>query len=191
MDASAKMKASDELRKLLDKQILIKNKLEVEKRELTKEIERIRAATKELEEKIQKEYDTLIVEMKKTISNLDIEELKFLEFKSIPGSGIDKNKKYLGHYLVYISLLKKYSNYKIPFCMDSFIKNEISDSSEVKMFEAIDKYFFDEENQTFFSIISKNLKNLNKETSYHKTILSGNLLSKEKYGEIKTKFDFE
>lgn len=191
VDASAKMKASNELRKLLDRQILIKNELENEIKELTKEINKIRKATKELEEKIQKEYDTLIVEMKKTISNLDIEELKFLEFKSIPGSGIDKNKKFLGHYLVYISLLKKYSNYKIPLCMDSFIKNEISDISEVKMFEAIDKYFFDEENQTFFSIISKNLKNLNQETNYHKTNLSGKILSKEKYEEIKTKFYFE
>ena len=75
--------------------------------------------------------------------------------------------------------------------MDSFIKNEISDISEVKMFEAIDKYFFDEENQTFFSIISKNLKNLNQETNYHKTNLSGKILSKEKYEEIKTKFYFE
>lgn len=191
VDASAKKKASDELRKLLDKQISTKNELETEIKDLIKQIKKIQETTKELEEKIQKEYDTLAVEMKKTIPNLDVEELKFLDFKSIPGSGIDKNKKFLGHYLVYISLLKKYSNYKIPFCMDSFIKNEISDTSEVRMFEAIDKYFFDEENQTFFSIISKNLKNLNKETSYHKTNLSGKILSKEKYEEIKIKFDFE
>lgn len=191
VDASAKMKALDELRNLLDKQVLIKKKLENEISELTKEINKIQKATKELEEKIRKEYDTLIVEMKKVISNLDIEESKFLKFNSIPGSGIDNNKKFLGHYLVYISLLKKYGNYKIPFCMDSFIKNEISDTSEVTMFEAIDKYFFDEENQTFFSIISKNLKNLNPETNYHKTNLSGKMLSKEKYEEIKSKFVFK
>lgn len=191
VDASAKMKASEELRNLLDKQVLIKNALENKIKELNKTINKMQKATKELEREIEKKYDTLIVEMKKDISNLDIDEAKFLKFNSIPGSGIDNNKKRLGHYLVYVSLLKKYSNYKIPFCMDSFIKNEISDASEVMMFEAINKYFFDEENQTFFSIISKNVKNLNQETNYHKTNLSGKLLSKEKYEEIKVKFIFE
>lgn len=193
VDASAKIQATNELSGLLEKQILLKDTLNNDIKKLDSEIRKIKKETKELEITIMKDYETLVIDMKKIISNLDVDELNFLEFKSIPGSGIDKNKKFLGYYLIYMNLLKKYNTYTIPFCMDSFIKNEISDVSETKMFEAIEKYFFDENYQTFFSIISKNLKNLSFDEGkeYNRIILGDKLLSRGKFDIIRKKFEFE
>ncbi|WP_139995536.1 hypothetical protein [Kurthia sp. Dielmo] len=118
-------------------------------------------------------------------------ELKFLDFKKISGSGMDKNKKYLAYYLVYFSLLRKSSSYMIPFCMDSFIKNEITGETAREMFEAIEKYFFDTNNQSFFSIVSENLKHLEHEDNYNKIEIDGKLLSKDKYDDIALKIKFD
>ena len=76
--------------------------------------------------------------------------------------------------------------------MDSFIRNEISGKSAQEMFEAIEKYFFDDNNQSFFLIVSdNNLKHLKNENNYSKIQVHGKLLSKDKYDEIALKFKFD
>ncbi|OXS57159.1 hypothetical protein B1B00_15880 [Bacillus sp. DSM 27956] len=144
-----------------------------------------------LREAIEKDYNLLMYDIKKVLTSVNMNELKFLEFKKIPGSGMDKNKKYLAYYLAYFSLLRKYSSYLIPFCMDSFIKNEITGETAREMFEAIEKYFFDINNQSFFSIVSENLKHLEGRDSYKKIEVDGKLLLKSKYDEISLEFKFE
>jgi len=133
----------------------------------------------------------LVFEIKKVLTSVNMNELKFLDFKKISGSGMDKNKKYLAYYLVYFSLLRKSSSYMFPFCMDSFIKNEITGETAREMFEAIEKYFFDTNNQSFFSIVSENLKHLEYEDNYNKIEIDGKLLSKDKYDDIALKIKFD
>ncbi|AYJ46995.1 hypothetical protein D8N35_17630 (plasmid) [Enterococcus casseliflavus] len=59
------------------------------------------------------------------------------------------------------------------------------------MFGAIEKFFFDKNKQTFFSVISENLKHFNNTVSYHQIDVNGKLLLKEKYDEISLDFHFD
>lgn len=189
--ASAKNETTNELQSLVDKEILSQSSLEEKIKDLKKVIKELKEEKNILNEKIKMDYESLIFDLKKILKDLNINELKFLEFKKIPGSGMDKNKKYLAYYLAYFSLLRKYSTYFLPFCMDSFIKNEITDESSQYMFAAIEKYFFDSHYQSFFSIVSENLKHLEYEDNYNKIEVNGKLLSKQKYKDIEAKFIFD
>lgn len=189
--ATAKNEASIELENLIDKQMVSKSKLEEKIKGLRKKINELKKEKESSREAIEKKYNILLNELKRILTDGNMEELKFLDFKKISGSGMDKNKKYLAYYLVYFSLLREYSAYTIPFCMDSFIKNEITGETARKMFGAIEKYFFYIDNQSFFSIITENLKHLKLEDSYNKIEVNGKILSKDKYNDISMKFEFD
>lgn len=189
--ASAKNETVNELQILVDKHVLSKGSLEEAIKKLRKDINELKKEKGHLNETIKVEYDILIHELKKILKGVDMNELKFLEFKKITGSGMDKNKKYLAYYLAYFNLLRKYSTYHIPFCMDSFIRNEITDLSSQHMFAAVEKYFFDSNYQSFFSIVSENLKHLEDKDNYNNVEVNGKLLSKQKYKEIELKFVFD
>lgn len=189
--ATAINEASNELENLVDKQVLSKKSLEEKIKALRKKINDLKKEKESLNEDIEKDYNILVFEIKKVLTSVNMNELKFLDFKKISGSGMDKNKKYLAYYLVYFSLLRKSSSYMFPFCMDSFIKNEITGETAREMFEAIEKYFFDTNNQSFFSIVSENLKHLEYEDNYNKIEIDGKLLSKDKYDDIALKIKFD
>ncbi len=189
--ATAKNETFKELENLVDKQVLSKNNLEEIMKLLRKKINKLKKEKKSLKEIIEQNYINLVCEIKEVLTDINLVELKFLDFKKISGSGMDKNKKYLAYYLIYFSLLRKSSSYTIPFCMDSFIKNEITGQTAKKMFKAIEKYFFDTNNQSFFSIVSENLKHLELVDSYNKIKVEGKLLAKDKYDEIALKFKFD
>ncbi|QWI48171.1 MULTISPECIES: hypothetical protein [Bacillus cereus group] len=188
---SAKNEAVNEMENLIDKQIIIKHNLEEKIKKLRKQIKELNEEKQELRTSIEKDFDVLISKLKGSLTGININELKFLDFKKIAGSGMDKNKKYLAYYLVYFNLLEKYSSYRIPFCMDSFIKNEISGDNANEMFSAIEEYFFSNDNQTFFSIVSENLRHLKHEKKYNKIEVDGKLLSKDMYTEISSKLTFK
>ena len=189
--ATAKNEASKELENLVDKQMVSKGDLEDKIKELRKKIKDLKKEKESSRETIEKEYNILLYEIKRILTDGNMEELKFLDFKKISGSGMDKNKKYLAYYLVYFSLLREYSSYTIPFCMDSFIKNEITGETAREMFGAIEKYFFNINNQSFFSIVTENLKHLKREDTYNKVEVYGKLLSKDKYNDISMNFEFD
>lgn len=188
--ATVKNEAIHELENLINKQVVSKENFHREIKDLNKDIRRLKKEKQFLSDDIEKNYNILLTELKSVLTDIDITDHKFLDFKKINGSGMNKNKKYLAYYLIYFSLLKKYSSYSIPFCIDSFIKNEITGESSKEMFKAIEQYFFDNDNQSFFSIVSENLKYLEHLESYNKVKLNGRLLSKSKYQEISTKFNF-
>ena len=188
--ATVKNEAIHELESLINKQVVSKENFHREIKDLNKDIRRLKKEKQFLSDDIEKNYNILLTELKSVLTDIDITDHKFLDFKKINGSGMNKNKKYLAYYLIYFSLLKKYSSYSIPFCIDSFIKNEITGESSKEMFKAIEQYFFDNDNQSFFSIVSENLKYLEHLESYNKVKLNGRLLSKSKYQEISTKFNF-
>lgn len=189
--AAARTEAINEMENLIEKQIILKSSLEQNLKELRKQLSYLNREKKDLKTSIENKYNELLIEMKTIFSKTNLNELEFLNFKKIDGSGMDKNKKYLAYYLVYFNLLKKYGTYKIPFCMDSFIKNEISDDNAVEMFGAIKNYFFDSENQVFFSIVSENLKHFTSIDDYNQIEVNGKLLLKEYYDKISLKFHFD
>ncbi|PID05016.1 MULTISPECIES: hypothetical protein [unclassified Sporosarcina] len=189
--ASAKNEAVNEMENLVDKQILLKSSLEKQIKVLRKAIKDLNKEKQELRDSIENEYNNLVSKIKDVLTGTDLNELQFLDFKKIVGSGMDKNKKFLAYYLIYFNLLRQKGTYEFPFCMDSFIKNEISGDNATEMFNAIETYFFEENKQTFFSIVSENLKHLNAKESYNKVEVDGKLLLKEKYDEISKRFVFK
>ncbi|MBC2242863.1 hypothetical protein HCB25_02220 [Listeria booriae] len=188
---TAKKEAINEMENLIEKQILMKHRLEETIKVLIKKIKELKSEKRELRMSLEKDYDIQISHVKSILTGVNLNELKFLEFKKIEGSGMNKNKKYLAYYLVYFNLVKKYGSYKIPFCIDSFIKNEIAGDNAIEMFGAVENYFFDDNIQSFFSIVSDNLKHLKHEKDYNKVVVSGKLLSKDRYDDISLKFNFE
>lgn len=189
--ATAKNEAVNEMESLIDKQVLLKSSLEQKIKNLKKQITTLSKEKEKLRASINKTYDVLISKISTILTGSSMDELKFLEFKKIKGSGMDKNKKFLAYYLVYFNLLRKYSSYEIPFCMDSFIKNEISGANASEMFTAIEAFFFSENNQSFFSIVSENLRHLEHKDDYNKVSVDGKLLLASKYEDISLRFVFE
>lgn len=189
--AAARTEAINEMENLIEKQRILKDCLEKNIVNLRKKLRDLKKEKKVLRTTIENRYKELIISMKTIFSKTNLNELDFLKFKKIDGSGIDKNKKYLAYYLIYFNLLKEYGAYSIPFCMDSFIKNEISGANAVEMFGAIEKYFLDNDNQSFFSIVSENLKHFNNTDEFNQIEVDGKLLLKENYDEISLQFNFE
>ncbi|MBG9979435.1 hypothetical protein [Facklamia lactis] len=156
---------------------------------LNKLIEEHKQNLKLRREDISKEYLYFLSTIQRMIPEINSEELEFLQFKKIDGSGMIRNRKFLGYYLTYIQLLKKYSVYNIPLCMDSFIKNEIDEKNEIELFSAINRFFFDENFQTFFSVIGRNYKYLKNEEKFHIVNIGSKLLTREKYNEVSAKLE--
>jgi len=189
--AAARTEAINEMENLIEKQVELKVSLEQNLVKLRKTLAELNKEKKDLRKTIENRYNELIINMKTIFSKTNLNELDFMKFKKIDGSGIDKNKKYLAYYLIYFNLLREYGTYTIPFCMDSFIKNEISGDNAIEMFGAIEKYFFDSNNQSFFSIVSENLKHFENTKEYNQVEVNGKLLLKENYDKVSLKFHFE
>lgn len=116
---------------------------------------------------IKKKYEELINEYELYFQSVKLDDIKFYSFKEITGSGMDANKKMLALYTLYTNLIDEYSNIRVPFAMDSFIKNETSTELKEQMFGFLSKYYLSIKGQTFFSIINENIKYLDETNKYN------------------------
>lgn len=181
VDAVSENKASDELNSILKNQLEQLSTLYEKIKEIKSELRSLKKVQKDRKELLLNKYDTFKIDLKRVLPDVDLNELSFLQFKSMPGSGMDKNKKYLAYYLLYFRLLKEYGIYDIPFGMDSFIKNEPEDLTIKPMFEAVENFFFDSTKQSFFSLVDKNQKFFKNIEKYNIIKIEGKLLSKQYY----------
>lgn len=184
VDTKSKNLALKGLTDLLNNEKINQQTQEESKNELRELIKNKKQEKEDRKEKIFIKYNQLLNDIEKIISGIDTNELSCLDFRALTGSGIHRNKKYLVYYLVYFALLKEFGVYKVPICMDSFIKNEISKDSVKNMFRAIEDYFFTFNNQSFFSIIQENIVYLAKSNEYKIINIGDRVLSKEKYQDI-------
>ncbi|MCU5702485.1 hypothetical protein OCB11_28045, partial [Bacillus cereus] len=116
---------------------------------------------------IKKKYEELINEYELYFQSVKLDDIKFYSFKEVTGSGMDANKKMLALYTLYTNLIDEYSNIRVPFVMDSFIKNETSTELKEQMFGFLSKYYLSIKGQTFFSIINENIKYLDEKNKYN------------------------
>lgn len=116
---------------------------------------------------IKKKYEELINEYELYFQSVKLDDIKFYSFKEVTGSGMDANKKMLALYTLYTNLIDEYSNIRVPFAMDSFIKNETSTELKEQMFGFLSKYYLSIKGQTFFSIINENIKYLDEKNKYN------------------------
>lgn len=188
--AAVKTEAMSEIENLINKQIINKERLDMKLKNLKKQLSDFKKKKLNLKSNLESKYKNLVIDMNSQFRQTNLDELSFLQFKKIDGSGIDKNKKYLAYYLIYFNLLRDHSIIKIPFCIDSFIKNEISGENASEMFGAIENNFFNSGNQTFFSIISENLKHFSNTGKFNFIEINEKLLNQDNFIEVSKRFDF-
>ncbi|WP_252508952.1 hypothetical protein [Paenibacillus peoriae] len=137
-------------------------------KEVSKEIAKVKRLGAQKRSGIKKRYFELINEYERHFEDVKLDDIEFYIFKEVKGSGMDSNKKLLALYTLYSNLISEFSKVKIPFAMDSFIKNESSSELREKMFSFLSKYYLSIEGQSFFSIIKENVKYLEQdENEYH------------------------
>ncbi|MEY8371565.1 endonuclease [Aerococcaceae bacterium 50-4] len=135
-------------------------------KKITKEILNRDKRLKEKKNDLTEKYEKLKNSVSNGLSGVSLNERKFLDFKKVTGTGTALNKTMLALYLIYSKMLSENSDIIFPFTIDSFIKNEISEENEQKMFDIVNRMFISIESQTFFSVIHKNLKFFDSNTSY-------------------------
>ncbi|WP_285011844.1 endonuclease [Lactococcus formosensis] len=134
-----------------EQRLLLRKTLDKEIRELRKELE-----SKKVYFKNRFAYLARLIDNELKIeSGLDRD---FGNYTSLNNNGTDLNKASLTLYLVYQKLISQNSKFLFPMGLDSFIKTELDDSNGESMFNIVEKYFLSNNNQTFFSVIEKNLK---------------------------------
>jgi hypothetical protein len=134
--------------------------------EVSKKIARAKRLSSQKRSAIKQRYNELINEYERHFKDFKLDDIDFYSFKEVKGSGINGNKKQLALYTLYSNLVNEFSTVKIPFAMDSFIKNETASELKEQMFSFLSKYYLSFEGQSFFSIIEENVKYLGP-NSYH------------------------
>lgn len=188
INAKAKTATASEMKKVLGKEQAIRIELESEKKSIQDRKRELLKEKGSLREHLKAEFEDIRNQINYSMNLNASDEFSFLQFKKINGSGMDKNTKYLANYLIYISLIEKYSIYKIPFCIDSFIKNEISPDTAEVLFSAIEKYFLPLKNQVFFSIVTDNLQYLKNTDQYNIVQIENYRLNEQNYDLLSTQF---
>ena len=153
--------------------------------QLKKEISIEKNNLKKRRELLNKNFEKFKREISDMMGEISLNDRKILNFSKVKETGTALNKSLLTLYLIYSNLVCDNSDILIPIAIDSFIKNEISDSNERRMFEAVRNYFISLDTQTFFSIIQKNMSYFD-DSEINTILLTKPLLNNKKFQEIKS-----
>ncbi len=173
-------KVLSELDNLRIQENIEKARIEVEISEYKKEISKLKKELKNKQEMFTTHFEELKNQISLEVGTINLFDRKFLDFSGVKGTGTAVNKGLLALYLIYSEMISRYSDFKLPLAMDSFIKNEITDANESKMFNAVQNHFINLKTQTFFSVINKNLVHLDTRDS-HEVKISNPILNNESY----------
>lgn len=185
IDEVSKKKSQDNFAKIIRD---LDNDIDVFDPKIKDQKDEIKKAAKEVKDlvlEIEKSYSEYVNELSALIPGSNINEYEFGKFIIPKASGTHGNQVYLGLYLTYMKLLSVYGRYKLPFCIDSFIKNETAIEGQKEMFAATEKYLLGVKSQTIFSIIEENVDlYISNESAFHKVELGDRLLSGDKFKEL-------
>lgn len=173
-------KVLSELDTLKIQQNIEKTEIETSISVHTKVINTLKRELNEKKEILNDNFEVLKNRITPEVGTSNLQDRKFLDFTKVRGTGTAVNKDLLALYLIYSEMISKHSEFKFPLALDSFIKNEITDKNETKMFEAVQKHFINLDHQTFFSIINKNLIHLDTSSS-HEVKIGKRILNEESY----------
>lgn len=171
-----------ELRKLIQNESKNKEIIEKDIAQLETEIRRLSRELKTRIKHLEGEYESLKNSLSYLIDSNGLADRKFRDYTQIHGSGTNLNKDLLTIYLIYMNLISENSDFKLPFAIDSFVKNEIHTISKEQMFSAISSYFLTLGTQTFFSVIRENIDKITGD--YYEIRVESPLLKEDKYEEI-------
>ncbi|MEK4967844.1 hypothetical protein MKX29_09400 [Cytobacillus sp. FSL R7-0696] len=136
-------------------------------KEVNKSISKERKIGNQKKSEIKKKYEELLNEYERYFNDIKLDDIKFYSFKEVKGSGIAANKKMLALYTIYTNLIANYAEVKVPFAMDSFIKNETAEELKKQMFGFLSKHYLSINGQIFFSMIKENVKYLDQSIDYN------------------------
>ena len=155
-------------------------------KEISKEIRELKKKLEINQENINNQFNSLIHNLSRMLMIPSLLSRSFGKFTKLQGGGVQLNKECLALFLVYEKLLSKNSVFKLPMAMDSFIKNETDAKNNDYMFSAVENYFMNNENQTFFAVIRKNLEYFSQDfiSKTNVLLLEKPILLPEKYQEL-------
>lgn len=162
----------------VEKCSLLESKIDKIKKEISSLKKRIKSEAANMEG----EFEVIKNRLSVIIGSTGLDLRSFRKFNKLTGSGTNLNKDLLTIYLVYMTMIDNQSRFKLPFAIDSFVKNETDRDSLRAMFNAINSSFLKLENQTFFSIIEENLKYIDSPSKY--IWIEYPLLRKDKFSNI-------
>lgn len=151
-----------------------------------KEINALKKEIREKKEVLNDSFEVLKNSIAPEVGTANLHDRKFLDFTTVKGTGTAVNKDLLALYLIYSEMISRHSEFKFPLAMDSFIKNEITDRNETRMFGAVKEHFINLNHQTFFSVINKNLIHLDTSSS-HEVKISKPMLNGESYISLQSR----
>ena len=161
INAKAKTATASEMKKVLEKEQTIRIDLESEKKSIQDRKRELLKEKGSLREHLKTEFEDIKNQINYSMNLNASEEFSFLQFKKINGSG---------------------------FCIDSFIKNEISPDTAEVLFSAIENYFLPLKNQVFFSIVTDNLQYLKNTDQYNIVQIENYRLNEQNYDLLSTQF---
>lgn len=179
---ASKKRSQEEFAKIIQTLETEVGKLEIEIRELKLEEKELKSNIRRALEDVKSLYERYVTQLSLLMPKSDINKISFKKFTGLQSSGVIGNQTYFGIYLVYMRLVSELGRYKLPFCIDSFIKNETDCDNLDKMFEATEKYLLNQESQTIFSAIQDSVdKYIEHPEKYNCIILGDRLLSAANY----------
>lgn len=173
----------------------VKNTLNEKIANLTERINKLSSEIRNLEKQQRVQRDTIGLrfnelkeKLKITFSAASLNELSFLEFKTITASGTVSNVTLFSIYIIYLRLLSEYSVVELPFGFDALIKDELTENNIKLMYETLEKYILNSNKQVFVVMLKDKLKYI---TGNHNLIeLNKPILDKTKYDELLEEFTY-
>ena len=158
-------------------------------RDLDNKIATIKNEISKMKEENKGKKDKILADFKIIMNRLSLKfgidilnNIKFLEFKTIKTIGTSGKIVTLAVYLAYFELLCKYSSVELPFVLDSVIKEEPDDISMERMFSYIEDKLLKQNRQSFVSMLRDKLHYIN--GNYNIIDLTKPILNENKYDEV-------
>ena len=157
IESKSKIEGIKKINEFLNKFKKENNLIQVEIKELSKKIRKEKDKMKILTAEYKNKFNTLLDEINLLFEKIDLEQMKdkFLDFSKMPDTGAAKNLYYMSIYFVYWKLLDESSIIKIPFILDTIIKDEMDISNKKNISKLIEENVLTLENQIIFGYTEK------------------------------------
>lgn len=182
IEEASKKKSQKEFATMIKELELQIGKLDGNIKDKTKEKREAVKKSKDLIDEIEHSYQQYVNDLTFIMKGSNVSNIEFENFRAPQSSGVNVNQMYLGVYLTYMRLISEYGRYKLPFCIDSFIKNETAEEKLYDMFEALEKYLLAIKGQSIFSAIEEYVgKYMKQESQFHRVEIGDRLLSSDRF----------
>lgn len=182
IDAASTQKSQNEFAKMIQKLDYEISKVDAEIKDLKQKRVETAKSSAALKNVIETKYSEYVNSLAIIMAGSNVHDRAFGDFSAPKSSGVKDNQVYLGIYLTYMRLISEFGRYQLPFCIDSFIKNETADNNQDVMFEATDKFFLKIKGQSIFSAIESSVDRYMKNSkNIHRVQIGEKLLSDKNF----------